>query len=86
MENNTCAPESFASITDQLQQVIVQHPHLKQRSVRCDSVDGTVTLRGSVRSYFEKQMAQEAVRRVEGIRLVSNHLEVRPALPESLNW
>ncbi len=33
-------------------------------------------LRGVVRSYFQKQMAQEALRHVEGIEEICNELEV----------
>jgi len=33
-------------------------------------------LQGSVRTYFQKQMAQEVVRRVEGVEEVDNCLEV----------
>ena len=33
-------------------------------------------LRGVVNSYYQKQMAQEAIRRVEGVQSIENHLEV----------
>jgi osmotically-inducible protein OsmY len=52
------------------------HPHLKQRKVRIETHQGHVVLRGVVNSYYQKQMAQEAVRRVEGVQSIENHLEV----------
>jgi osmotically-inducible protein OsmY len=38
-----------------------------------------VTLRGVVRTYFQKQMAQEVVRRVDGVDEICNELEVTSA-------
>ncbi len=51
-------------------------PHLAQRRLRFETKHGHVTLRGTVASYFQKQMAQEAVRRIEGVEQIDNHLEV----------
>lgn len=68
--------------SDQLQIVVVQHPHLRQRNVRLETrTDGQVTIRGQVHSYFEKQMAQEAVRQIQGVTGIENELDVtRPAV------
>jgi osmotically-inducible protein OsmY len=41
-----------------------------------ETADGRVTLKGNVRSFFQKQMAQEAVRRVDGVERIDNLLEV----------
>ena len=35
-----------------------------------------VVVRGVVSSYYEKQMAQETLLRVDGVETVDNHLEV----------
>ncbi len=51
-------------------------PHLKRHDLRCVIDDGRVVLKGVVRSYFQKQMAQEAVRRVDGVQCIDNELEV----------
>ncbi len=54
------------------------HPHLSHAGldVQADLDQGKVVIRGSVRSYYEKQIAQEAVREIEGVRVVENELEV----------
>lgn len=39
--------------------------------------DGTVLLEGTVSSYYLKQLAQEAVRRIDGVRRIDNGLTVR---------
>jgi osmotically-inducible protein OsmY len=36
----------------------------------------TVVVRGTVETYYQKQMAQEIVRRVEGVQKIDNQLEV----------
>jgi osmotically-inducible protein OsmY len=47
------------------------------RDVAIDADGPTVTLRGSVASYYEKQMAQEFARRVAGVIRVVNSLRVQ---------
>lgn len=55
---------------------IERHPHLKRRKVCVHTEEGRVVLRGVVSSYYQKQMATEAVRRLEGVHTIENHLEV----------
>ncbi len=63
----------------QIQRVIVHHPHLVQRRVHFRAApDGRVTLEGEVASWFEKQLAQEAVRAIAGVTAVENALLVIP--------
>ncbi len=62
------------------------HKRLRSKSYRamqgvsCQCVDGVLILRGLVTSYFLKQIAQEAVARLAGVRLVENQIEVAPAI------
>jgi osmotically-inducible protein OsmY len=55
---------------------ISEHPHLKRRKLRFETQEGHVVLRGVVGSYYHKQLAQEAVRRLEGVHSIENNLEV----------
>lgn len=41
--------------------------------------DGVVTLSGFVRSYWEKDAAEKAAKRVYGVKAVANDIEVKPA-------
>jgi osmotically-inducible protein OsmY len=52
------------------------NPHLKRRNLRIETQEGRVVLRGTVSSYYQKQMAQEALRRLKGVDQIENHLEV----------
>jgi osmotically-inducible protein OsmY len=53
-----------------------QNPYLTRRNLRFETAAGRVTLRGVVNSYFQKQMAQEALRHVDGVDEIANELEV----------
>ena len=55
---------------------IRQNPHLTGHQVFCQHEQGIVVLHGRVQSFFQKQMAQEALKRLEGVEKVINELEV----------
>ena len=44
--------------------------------VSCEYDDGILVLRGRSRSYYEKQVAQETVKRIDGVAQVVNEIEV----------
>lgn len=53
-----------------------RNPYLTRRNLRFETNDGRVTLRGVVNTYYQKQMAQEAIRYVDGVAEIANELEV----------
>ena len=63
-------------LSQQIQNVVIHHPHLNNCRMQVKSESGRVTLQGSVGSFFEKQMAQEALRKIEGVKTIENQLEV----------
>ena len=44
-----------------------------------EPTEGRVTLRGVVASYYAKQMAQEALRHIDGVQEIANELQVLSA-------
>jgi osmotically-inducible protein OsmY len=52
-------------------------PALGATQIEVSDEDGTVTLTGSVTSYREKRLAEQVVRRVQGVKSVANELMVR---------
>jgi len=52
------------------------NPHIARRNLRFETREGCVTLRGVVDTYYQKQMAQEALRHVDGVNEIANELEV----------
>ncbi len=68
--------DTTVCLKHRVQDAINQNPYLSRRALSCEALDGRVVLRGRVRSYFQKQMAQESVRRIDGIVSIENCLEV----------
>ena len=63
-------------LLQRIDSAIKRSPHLASHQVFCQEESGIVVLHGKVRSFFEKQMAQEALKRLEGVERVINELEV----------
>jgi osmotically-inducible protein OsmY len=64
------------ALATRISSIIREHPHLKRRNLRFETQEGRVVLRGTVGTYYQKQMAQEALRRLEGVERIENQLEV----------
>ena len=47
-------------LNDKVVTALERSPYLSRRNLRFETDEGRITLRGTVRSYFQKQMAQEA--------------------------
>jgi osmotically-inducible protein OsmY len=50
--------------------------HKQFVTVQCSAVGNRVELRGSVVSFYQKQLAQTIAAKVAGVHQVKNHLEV----------
>ena len=68
--------ESHEALADRVHAAIQASPFVSRRGLRFETHRGRVTLRGEVRSFFQKQMAQEAVRGLQGVEAIENELEV----------
>jgi osmotically-inducible protein OsmY len=68
--------EVEATLADRVDSAIQMSPYITGRTLRFETDGSRVTLQGVVKSYFQKQMAQEAVRRVDGVEQVENRVEV----------
>ncbi len=64
------------ALVQRLDSAIKGNPHLSGHQVFCSEEGGTVILQGRVRSYYQKQMAQEALRNLEGVERIVNDLQV----------
>lgn len=63
-------------LDDRVLSALERNPHLPRRNLRFETKEGRVILRGVVGSYYQKQMAQEILRGVEGVQAIENQLEV----------
>jgi osmotically-inducible protein OsmY len=64
-------------LAERVHSVLEKNPHVPSRNLRFETNAGHVVLKGVVRSYYQKLMAQEALLHVEGVEQVDNQLEVR---------
>ncbi len=73
---NVKGPASGDELAERIKRAILLNPYLPKRRVRVETHAGRVVLKGVVHSYFQKQMAQEVLRKIEGVEEISNELEV----------
>ncbi len=66
----------LSPLEDRVHFAIEQNPYIAPKTLRFETSEGRVTLRGRVGTYFQKQMAQEAIRRIDGVQEIANELEV----------
>lgn len=66
-------------LCDRIHLVLAGAPHLLGKRIRVEVMDREVLLTGSVRTYFQKQIAQESLRGVDGLGRIVNRLEVAAA-------
>ena len=64
------------SLSERVDNALHQNPYLFGKRLRFEADGSHVVLRGTVRSFFQKQMAQEAIRKVAGVETIENHLDV----------
>ncbi|MEQ8838446.1 MAG: BON domain-containing protein [Lacipirellulaceae bacterium] len=70
------AQSKKCALTQQVEGAIRQSPYLSDREIRIQALNGVIKLEGQVNSFFQKQMAQELLRRVDGVQRVDNRLRV----------
>ena len=67
---------TLPALTQQINSAVIHNPHLNHRKMHVTTESGRVIIRGTVQSFFQKQMAQEALRNIDGIESIENQLEV----------
>ena len=64
------------TLEDQIDSAIRTNPYLGGKRLRFETHAGEVILEGVVATYFQKQMAQESLRHIAGVRRIDNRLHV----------
>lgn len=70
------ANEMSPALDEQVFAALAESPYFRRHKLRCETQEGRVILRGKVGSFYQKQMAQETLRRVDGVEHIENLLEV----------
>jgi osmotically-inducible protein OsmY len=77
MSTITFSEEQIQELLDEkISSALRQNPYLQARNLRFEASEGRVTLHGRVGSWYQKQMAQESLLRLDGVDRVENQLEV----------
>jgi osmotically-inducible protein OsmY len=69
-------PAFESNLASRVDQALQTNPYVSGRLLRFETEGGRVVLQGRVKSYFQKQMVQEVVRKIEGVEAIDNCLEV----------
>lgn len=69
-------PNDDTTLDQRVDSAISGNPYLNGRKLRFETQDNKVVLKGRVGTYFQKQMAQEALRSLDGVDSIDNQLEV----------
>ncbi len=72
MEATLTAPP----LLEQVRGALSKSPYLAPQQVQIEATDGNIRLEGTVSSFYQKQMAQELVRRIDGVETIINQLQV----------
>jgi osmotically-inducible protein OsmY len=64
-------------LLDEVQGALSRSPYPIRDELKIEAREGVIRLEGAVRSFFHKQMAQEVIRRVDGVERVENLLQVK---------
>ncbi len=76
MESATDQTQASHELRQRVDSAIKGNPHLTRHRVFCQEESGIVVLHGRVGSFFQKQMAQETLKRLDGVERVINELQV----------
>ncbi len=63
-------------VVEVAEEYLRKSPYSTIRNLVCEYDGGVLLLRGQVPSFYDKQLAQEAVSRVGGVVQIVNHVEV----------
>lgn len=80
-EPRLCRQRKAQTIVKQVQENLERSAYSALKTVSCECDGESLVLKGKLPNYYYKQLAQEAVRRIEGIVRVINKIEVELPLP-----
>ncbi len=76
-----------SDLASRVAHALLSSPFIDCRWLHCEVRDGVVVLRGTLPTYYQKQMAQEHIRDLEGVGQICNEIQVqehrRPRLAPS---
>jgi osmotically-inducible protein OsmY len=68
--------DSRHDLSDLLSNALARNPYFANRNVRIELQEDEIVLKGSVNTYYLKQVAQESVRSLKSTEKIRNEIEV----------
>ena len=72
----TSVSTSRLDLAAEIRAALCSTPHFLSANISAELHDDEVVLQGSVGSYYQKQLAQESLRAIDGVNRVRNELKV----------
>ena len=69
-------PECRQTLRDTVEAALARSAYLAGKNLRFEVHEDGVVLRGVVGSYYQKQLAQESLKSISGVRQIHNEIEV----------
>lgn len=85
IKSATANAQLDSAIEDHFRARLASHKALKGRNIKCYASNGTLTLKGTVKSYQERKQAEELARKVPEVQKVVNELEIKKGKPSPAN-
>lgn len=85
MKSATEQAQLDSAIESKYKAAIASNPDLKSQKIQCYATNGTVTLRGKVRTREEWQQAEDLAKQLPDVQKVKNELRVEGGKPSPAN-
>jgi osmotically-inducible protein OsmY len=69
-------PPADAAILERAESELRRNAYVALKNIGCEYHEGVLTLSGCLPTYYLKQLAQEAVARIDGVGRIDNRIEV----------
>jgi hyperosmotically inducible protein len=79
------ASDLDSAIEDNFKASIKAHGNLNDQSIRCSAKNGTLVLKGTVKTAAQKKEAESLAKHVPNVQQVVNELEVKPSKHSTTN-
>ena len=74
-----------SAIEDKIKAQLANEPSLKSEKIQYSAFNGTLTLKGTVRNYKERQQAEDLAKKVPDVQHVVNELQIHSGKPSPAN-
>lgn len=74
-----------SSIEDHFKATLAAHQALEREDIHCSAYNGTLTLKGSVKSYKQREEAEDLAKKIPKVQHVVNEIQIKGGKPSPAN-